>query len=53
MRKITEKWLNEFANAFYDENYKKMSKMLGKKVRNLYQAELELEKFKDKLRKVV
>jgi hypothetical protein len=37
-----------FADAFYDENYKKMSKMLGKKITNLKQAEAELEKYKTK-----
>jgi hypothetical protein len=47
------KWEDEFADAFYDENYKKMSKMLGKKITNQHQAEFELDKFKDKLKKVI
>lgn len=43
-KKKTEKWLNEFADAFYNENYRKMSKMLGKNVTSQYQAEKELQK---------
>jgi len=48
VHKITNKWLDIFADAFYDEDYKKMSKMLGKKITNQQQAEVELEKFKAK-----
>ena len=42
----SEKQQNEFADAFYDENYTAMSQMLGKKVSSLEQAENELFKFK-------
>ena len=52
-KKKREIWLNKFADAFYDEDYKKMSKMLGKKITNQYQAETELEKYKRKLKKVM
>lgn len=44
----SEKQQNEFADAFYDENYGAMSQMLGKKVSTLEQAEDELFKFKQK-----
>ena len=45
-RYITQRWLNEFADAFYDENYKKLSMMLGRKITSQSQAESELEAFK-------
>lgn len=51
--KVTSKWLDKFADAFYDENYPKMSKMLGVKIKSQYQAEQELERFKKKMRKVI
>jgi hypothetical protein len=44
---------DDFADAFYDENYKKMSSLLGKKVTSQIQAETEFEKFKKKLEKVI
>jgi hypothetical protein len=42
----TEKMLNQFADAFYDEDYKKMSDMLGKKITSQSQAEAELFQYK-------
>lgn len=51
----SEKQQDKFADAFYNEDYKKMSALLGKKITNLEQAEDELFKFKQKkthLRKV-
>jgi len=44
---------DDFADAFYDENYKKMSMLLGKKITNQKQAESEFEKFKKKLEDVI
>ena len=50
----TEKMLNSFADAFYDENYKKMSELLGKKITSQSQAEAELFNYKmKKMKKVV
>lgn len=48
-RFLSTKWTNEFADAFYDEDYSKMSKMLGKKITSQIQAEEELDKFKDRM----
>lgn len=53
VKKFTTKWYDEFANAFYDENYKKMSKMLGKRITSQYQAEIELDKARIKWEKMI
>jgi hypothetical protein len=44
-RMITKNKMNRIADAFYDENYAKLSKLLGKKVSNLEEVELELSKW--------
>jgi len=44
LKRVSQVWMDRFADAFYDENYSKMSKMLGKKITNQAQAETELNK---------
>jgi len=44
LKRFSQPWYDKFADAFYDEDYATMSKMIGRKVTNQKDAEQALIK---------